>query len=260
MAFLDHPEIIRLVFYPRKHQGKPRETTDTYSLSISVDEDIHIVGRFYLTNNCKFAPTILFFHGNGEIATDYDFIGPTYQHMGINFFVADYRGYGQSGGHPSFSSMIRDAHAIYQGFRRYLSEKEFIGQVSVMGRSLGSASAIEIASHYQEQLSCLIIESGFIYTYNLLRRLGISSSLLPPDREEQASALSLLGSIRIPTLIIHEENDMIIPLEDGAALHKNLGSEHKEFLIIPGAGHNDLLLIGPDDYMEAIGQIITKSG
>ncbi len=259
LTFLDHPDIVRLIFYSRRHQGATRETKDTYSLSIPVDKDINIVGRFYLTNEFKFAPTILFFHGNGEIATDYDFIGPTYQQMGINIFVADYRGYGQSDGHPSFSSMVQDAHAIYQGFRTYLVENNFLSSVSVMGRSLGSASAIEIAAHYQNQLACLIIESGFAYTYNLLRRLGIRSSLLPPKKEEIASTLPLIRKIKIPALFIHGENDIIIPLEDGVALHKNVASENKNILIVPGAGHNDLLLVGPDDYMEAIKRIISET-
>ena len=258
LSFLDHPELIRYIFYPRRHQGAVRESSDTYSLSISIEEGINIVGRFYRTNEYKFAPTILYFHGNGEIATDYDFIGPTYQQMGINLFVVDYRGYGQSDGSPSFSSMIKDAHVIYQKFRTYLLENQFLGPLSVMGRSLGSASAIELAVHYQNQLACLIIESGFAHTYKLLRRLGISSTL-PPEKEGIASNLPFIRKVKIPSLFIHGENDMIIPLGDGVALHKNVSSVNKNILIVPRAGHNDLLLLGPDDYMEAIRKIISET-
>lgn len=85
LTYLDLPEMVRLIFYPRKHQGTVRETEDTYSISFTVDEDIKIIGRFYKAEDNKNAPTILFFHGNGEIVTDYDFIGPTYQQMRINF-------------------------------------------------------------------------------------------------------------------------------------------------------------------------------
>ncbi len=258
LSFLDRSELSRLIFYPRKQQGNIRETEDTYSLSFTVEKDIDIVGRFYRTVDYKYAPTILFFHGNGEIATDYDFIGPTYQQMGVNLFVVDYRGYGKSSGQPSFSNMITDAHTIYQQFRKYLVTNSFTGPVSLMGRSLGSASAIELASHYQDQLACLIIESGFAYTYNLLKRLGIPSSVLPPEREEDVSTIPLIKKVKIPTLIIHGENDMIIPLEDGVALHKNVGADEKDILIIPMAGHNDLLLYGPEDYMTAVKRIITN--
>ena len=47
------------------------------------------------------APSILFFHGNGEIVADYDDLGPLYNRMGINFLAADYRGYGRSTGRPT---------------------------------------------------------------------------------------------------------------------------------------------------------------
>ena len=42
LTFLDHPDMLRLIFYPRKHQGTVRETKDTYSLSFPVDKDIDI--------------------------------------------------------------------------------------------------------------------------------------------------------------------------------------------------------------------------
>ncbi|MFX0087252.1 MAG: alpha/beta hydrolase [Candidatus Hodarchaeota archaeon] len=260
LTFLDDEMIVQRVFYPRKHHGSPpRENKNTFSLKFKISSNIQIIGRFYLSENSKFSPTILFFHGNGAIASDYDFIGPSYQQLGINFFVADYRGYGNSNGSPTFSTMISDSHVIYQQFREYLLKNGFIGSVSVMGRSLGSASAIELASQYQDQIACLIIESGFAHTFDLLRRLGVPSSLLPVDREEEASALPLVKKIKIPFLLIHGENDIIIPLSDGISLYNTIASETKEILIIPQAGHNDLLLMGPEDYMEAIREIIFQS-
>jgi pimeloyl-ACP methyl ester carboxylesterase len=258
-SFIDIPDITRLVFYPRKHQGSIRQNNDTILITFSVDDGVEIVSRFYKAQESKSAPIILSFHGNGEIITDYDFIAPSYQQMGINLLVTDYRGYGKSTGHPNFSNMLGDAHKIYQQFRKFLIENGYIGSVSVMGRSLGSASAIELAWKYQKQISCVIIESGFVNTYNLLHRLGISFSLLPDNREIDVSPLPLLKTIKIPTLVIHGENDVIIPLEDGMTLYKNLASNKKELLIIPNAGHNDLLLIGPNDYMDAIKKIIFES-
>jgi fermentation-respiration switch protein FrsA (DUF1100 family) len=83
--------------------------------------------------------------------------------------------------------------------------------------------------------------------------------LLPVDREDEVSALPLVKKIKIPFLIIHGENDIIIPLDDGISLYNTIASETKEILIIPRAGHNDLLLMGPEDYMEAIRTIVFKS-
>ena len=44
----------------------------------------HSIGaRFHIAG--KEAPNILFFHGNGEIVSDYDDLGPVYNRIGINF-------------------------------------------------------------------------------------------------------------------------------------------------------------------------------
>jgi pimeloyl-ACP methyl ester carboxylesterase len=61
-----------------------------------------------------------------------------------------------------------------------------------------------------------------------------------------------MKEITIPTLIIHGENDFIIPVKNGYALYENVASERKELLIIPNAGHNDLLLVGFQQYIQAV--------
>ncbi|MFX1512867.1 MAG: alpha/beta hydrolase [Promethearchaeota archaeon] len=257
LSFLDQPEILRFVFYPRRPIGKVIESEQIFSLKFPVTNTIYVGGRFYLTD--KKAPILLFFHGNGEMATDYDSIAPLYQQIGVNFYVTDFRGYGISNGSPSFSKMIQDAHTIYNQLSKYLASNEFSGSIGIMGRSLGSASALELVSHYQNQITCLIIESGFVHTYKLLRHLGISPSTLNPEKEEDASLLPLLKKIRIPTLVIHGANDSIIPFSEGETIYNNISSYKKKFLIIPRAGHNDLLIRGFNDYMAAVENILSES-
>ncbi len=252
LSFLDKPEIIQYIFYPRKQSKGLQDSDSIFTILFEISSEIKISGRFYRALNYKFAPTILLFHGNGEIAADYDFIGPMYQNLGINLLAVDYRGYGLSSGTPSFSAMIADSHAIYQQVRNYLLTNEYIGPVSIMGRSLGSASAIEVVFHYQSQIHSLIIESGFAYTYALLKRLGIPQNLLPKEYEDHVSPLSQIKAVKIPVLVIHGENDHIIPLKDGQALFRAISSDDKKFLLIQNAGHNDLLLVGPIEYMKAI--------
>ena len=167
---LDRPEIARLIFHPRSETGSFANTlaTDMY---IPVGEEISVGARFHLAG--KEAPNILFFHGNGEIVSDYDDLGPVYNRMGINFLPVDYRGYGRSGGEPTVSSMMRDCLTVYDFTRKWLSDNGFKGPFIVMGRSLGSASALELASRHVDNIDGLIIESGFAFTEPLLRLLGV---------------------------------------------------------------------------------------
>ena len=132
-----------------------------------------------------------------------------------------------SGGHPTATSMIRDAHKVFQGFKEILKEREAKGPLFLMGRSLGSASAIELAFHYQANVKGLIVESGFADALGLLSRFGVS---IKGAREGVGSFnLEKIQTISIPTLIIHSQYDHIIPLEDGLQLHKTSGARDCAF-------------------------------
>ena len=251
---LDRPEILRFIFYPRRDFSSEPRVPNVVTHFITVDEEVSISCRFYF-NNDK-APNVLFFHGNGEIASDYDDIASLFTGMGINFFVADYRGYGLSGGKPTFSDMIKDAHSIFKGWGQMLSEKGYSGNLFVMGRSLGSAPAIELAYSYQDQIKGLIVESGFADVIRLLAYIGLPVEALGLDRVKASLNLERIQYISIPTLIIHGEYDNLIPVQDGEDLYRSSGAEDKRLLIIPKATHNDIFLVGMDEYLQAIKEFV----
>jgi hypothetical protein len=199
--------------------------------------------------------TLLFFHGNGEIAADYDDLAPFFTRMGLNFFAADYRGYGRSDGRPTVAAMMQDAHAVLDFVWKWLAANAFTGPLIVMGRSLGSAAAIELAAAHPERVAGLIVESGFAFAAPLLRLLGAG----PPAgfREERAfDHLGKIGRVRRPTLVIHAERDHLIPFADGRALYEAAGATDKRLLNIPGADHNDLFARGLHDYLRAVGELV----
>ena len=250
-SILDQPLVLSFVFYPRKDVTPPPPGATDHL--IAVDRGVAVACRFYIHHPS--APSIIYFHGNGEVASDYDYIAPLYNQLGINLFVADYRGYGASGGSPTFSSMVSDAPTIFTAFAGILKEKGYREDIFAMGRSLGSVSALEIAHHHQGQLKGLIIESGFASVSSLLEHLGIppgSLGLKDPDFPN----LTRIRTITIPTLIIHGEYDSLIPLTEGKALFQNSASSNKELVIIPYAEHNDIMLVGTERYFEAIGQFV----
>jgi hypothetical protein len=246
----DHPEIVYRLFFPRREFAGEPNPLNAKNHFVKVDDEIAIGCRFYPARNE--APNILYFHGNGETVPDYDYVAPLYQKRGINLFVADYRGYGMSDGRPTSGSMIRDAHPIFQGFSAFLRDLNYTGSLFVMGRSLGSAPAIEVAYHHQQHLKGLIIESGFASGRNQLIRLGVSH-LFKDVKDPVGFGNDLkIKKITLPTLIIHGEEDEIIPASEGRALYAISGSQSKSSLLIPHAGHNDIMMLGLEAYMGAI--------
>ncbi len=247
----DKPEICRRLFFPRQ-ESDLRRGGDAGRIIIPVDDHVALGGLFHESG--KGAPTILFFHGNGEIAADYDDVGIVYTRMGINFLPVDYRGYGFSSGRPTVTAMMRDSHRVFSFVVSWLSEREFSGPLIIMGRSLGSAPALEIAFHNGESIAGLIIESGFARILPLLSLLGIHD----PNLTEVAGPQNLekIKGVQTPTLLIHAEYDQIIPLAEGEELYRASGAVEKRFVRIPGADHNDIFFRGMDLYLEAMKKFI----
>lgn len=247
---LDQPEIQRVLFYPRREDAWAADSPTARRVAVEVEPGVRIGGRLYPARPS--APLILFFHGNGEIAADYFDIAPAYTQLGIGLLVMDYRGYGTSGGQPSASHLLSDAVAVFGAMGRLCAENGLApSQLYVMGRSLGSAAAIEIAVHAQEQLAGLIIESGFADTFALLARMGARVPGAQEDRDgfHNAGKISRVG---LRTLIIHGQSDVLIPASDARELYRRSGAQDKQLVLIPGAGHNDLMWVGMTQYMDAI--------
>lgn len=250
---LDQPQILMFVFHPREDWTAPPPGACDYA--VPVDEGVSIACRFYPSS--KDSPSVLYFHGNGEVVYDYDDIASLYNGIGVNLFVADYRGYGRSGGTPTFSNTVTDAGVILDFFRTTLHSGGYSGPLFVMGRSLGSLSAVEIASKHDRGLSGLIIESGFASAAKLLLYLIPIMSSIGLDEFEKAS-LERLGSVALPALIMHGEWDEVIPFEQGQVLFDNIGSTDKELVAIPRAGHNDIMITGMEQYFTSISRFVKK--
>lgn len=250
-SILDRPEILRFVFYPRQDWSPPPPGASDHL--VPVEEGISISCRFYPASTGS--PCILYFHGNGEVACDHDWIAPFYNREGIGLFVADYRGYGLSDGRPTFSSMTTDAHPIFSFFLETVRPSANRQPLFLMGRSLGSHSAVELAFHYPEHVRGLIVESGAPNVARLACLFGLSSKGLS-DLEETISAR--IRSITLPALIIHGERDSLIPLSEATTLYEEIGSQQKRLVIIPGADHNDMMLIGMEQYFSAIREFVFR--
>ena len=249
-SHLDMPEVLMGLFHPRPEYGSIERTANTIDVLIPVESNIVVAGRFHMTE--KSASNILFFHGNGEIVSDYDDLGPLYNRMGMNLLVIDYRGYGRSTGRPTISTMMRDCHAIFEFTKGWLGGNGYRGAFIVMGRSLGSASALELISHHKDLINGLVLESSFANTAPLLALLGVNTSEMGFREEKGFRNLEKIRTWDKLTLVIHAEFDHIFPFSEGQALYDACPSQDKTLLKIPGANHNDIFMRGLEAYMKAV--------
>ncbi len=246
---LDRPEISANSFYPRP--GWNPTPPGAEDLEVPVAEGVALSCRFFPAGIPN--PTILFFYGNGETAVDYDNIAPLYQRIGANFLVSDYRGYGRSGGNPSFSNMLNDTHRVLDFTLKFLEDRRHSGPIFVMGRSMGRHAAFELAVNCAKDINGVIIESGRPTLGQFTNSLEESVA-----QRMEADYRAKVASINIPALVIHGEVDSLAPLPEAVSMFQSFGSTEKQMITVPGAGHNDLLYLGQAQYFAAVHDFVSK--
>ncbi|HME56321.1 MAG TPA: alpha/beta fold hydrolase [Candidatus Lokiarchaeia archaeon] len=253
----DNPEITSKIFYPRKAREPLDLPERCDALHFSVSAFIQLGGFFFL--NDRAFPTLLLFHGNGEIVHDYLQISREYMACGVNFAVIDYRGYGFSGGESSFKYLFTDCFAAFDGIVKYLKERSYNGEIFVLGRSLGSICAAELASKTPPGLQGVIFESGVGSTFLLMRDLF---GLVGPDFSEEKmkpwSNDTRIAKFKKPVLIIHGTADRLVPVKHASIIFDAVPhGVYKKKVLIDGAGHNDIQMWN-DEYFPPLKEFIQK--
>jgi len=219
------------VFYPERvlsatpqHLGIPFE-----DVTFLTQDHVKVHGWLIKSPNAK--STIIFFHGNaGNIGDRLGKIDLFYR-MGINVFIIDYRGYGNSEGKPTESGIYLDAVAAYD----YLVSRDDVKGQNLIGygASLGGAVVVDLAT--KRTMRCLILDSTFSSAIDMAKRIYpfIPSFLI----KTKMDSIRKFKDIDIPTLFIHSVEDQTVPIALGKKLY-DAARGPKEFIEITG-GHND---------------------
>ncbi len=179
---------------------------------------------------------LLYLHGNGENLETIRHSGllEQLQDLNISFLVIDYPGYGNSEGKPSEESLLKSAEgAIDTLSKRFLEQR-----IVVCGWSLGASVAILTAAK-NKKVHGLIAMSAWTSLTNVAL-LHFPSWMVKAMPAEKYDSLKASKSVRSPSLLIHGEQDPLIPVQQGEQIASNLPNL-QQWLKVPQAGHNDLL-------------------
>ncbi len=240
-----------IYFPPRFPEGFP--SPESYGLKVEevwlTAEDGVRLNAWYLPNTSS-SKVLLVFHGNAE---NLGYSLPRLRYLarlGTSLLAVDYRGYGRSEGAPNEAGIYRDAEAAY----RYLVERRGCSpkNIFVYGQSLGSAVAIDLASRHE--CGGLIVESAFTSGRELARRMFRIPffEYLPKSRFD---SLAKIARVQAPVLVIHGSRDNVFPSSMAERLYRAAPGA-KSFLLVEGAGHDDVFLTGGEHYLNAIGSVI----
>jgi alpha-beta hydrolase superfamily lysophospholipase len=247
-SIFDSPQFNNNLFYPRPDHSNPPAGTD--ELYIEVDAGVKVHVRRHPNPSAQLS--MVFFHGNGEVVSDYDGLAHIFADLGTELIVCDYRGYGKSDGSPTLRNVMSDAHIILDHLKSNNLMKD---KVCIMGRSLGSACAIELGSS-RDDITCCIVESGYADPIPLVERRGLRIENTTPEEDSLFNNSQKIAKVKCPLLIMHGSHDQIIASAEAELNFKNAGSEKKILNILERVGHNDIMMASGNKYFSTLRSFI----
>ncbi|NOU30540.1 MAG: alpha/beta hydrolase [Polyangiaceae bacterium] len=245
-SMLDHAALSARFFFPRRAKVDPAFWVDTH--------DGERLACFRATPHPG-APTVVYFHGNGEVVSDMLPAFPSWMaSLGCNVVLAEYRGYGMSTGMPALVSQLDDVGTLLDAID--VPDERLV----LFGRSLGSLYAIEGARR-RPGAAALVLESG-IFDVGERVRLRVSAADVGATEEELDAELARyfdpvgsLAAFRGHTLVLHTRHDTIVAAHHAESSHA-AAREPKKLVLFDDGGHNDIFWRNREAYMAAVAELL----
>jgi alpha-beta hydrolase superfamily lysophospholipase len=219
----------RLIFIP-----PPPSYTDEYSgLRFVKTEEGESIAYLHLPA-AEGMPTLLYSHGNAEDLAHSEALYEEFHAGGLGVIAYDYPGYGLSTGTPDEASSQRAIMAVW----KHLTASGIPpSSIIITGRSVGGGPSVWLAS--QTEPAGLILISPFKSAFTTA--FDLPFPLFPRDRFPNLKRIRSFGR---PLLVIHGEDDEVIPVSHGRKLVDACPTKDKKMVGIPYARHNDLFEVG----------------
>jgi pimeloyl-ACP methyl ester carboxylesterase len=232
----------RILFQPPPYDDA---VVETGRVQYKAADGQQLIG--YVVGNPLTAPGVLIcFHGNADLAVwQLDWAREVERHSRHAVFLAEYRGYMSLGGSPTYENTQLDARAAYDHLVSELGVDS--GRIAYFGHSLGSAIATELAEVHPPK--ALLLQSPFS-SAQAMARLIISRPVVVAwkafsrihfDTQRAVSRLDL------PVSVAHGKRDRLVPFRMGVGVYE-AAKRKGQFLLVDGAGHNDVADVGGEEY------------
>ena len=244
-----HPMPLKAGVFEEATSRLPTSTGTFEEVSITTEDGLSITGWLGVPKDPR--GYLLWFHGNaGNNAHRWPDFLEFVSGQRLAVLLIDYRGFGTSEGSPSEEGVYRDATAAWDFLMKRCATPE---STVILGRSLGGAVAIELAS--RKNPAGLILESTFFSMKEMAKKTVpvlplylILRSRFPSDE--------LIGDLDLPILFFHGTADRVVPFHQGRDLAGLAKQERIRFVPVKGADHNDLAATMGGAYFDEVGSFV----
>ncbi len=182
-------------------------------------------------------PTIVFFHGNAGNVGHRSREARQFIEAGLGLLLVTWRYNAGAGGEPSEEGLLTDGRAALdfvaaQGIAEH--------KIVLHGESLGSGVAVAMAA--ERDIGCLVL----VYPYSSVADVAADRFWYAPVRaliQDDYDSVARIGKVRAPILLIHGEQDRIIPVRLARRLYE-AAPEPKEGHFLPDGNHANLYRLG----------------
>jgi len=237
-SILDDPQFFGLFYKgPGINLSKDLSGVESQPLEISLkDKDSKFSSSVHIFKGVPEEPHIFYIPAESDKIEDLLFLAKGLQQYGYTFAIMDWNGA------STFQDFFDIAKASFELFESWKQHNNRSGKTVVMGRSLGTAAALDLATHVQKELLCLILESAFHTTKALLEGMKIDDALLK-DVDDPFENRAKMSKIEKPVLFLHCQRDKVIPVQDIEWLVCESRSKASQFQI---AGANSRQTLASD--------------
>lgn len=268
----DHPMVTQFLF-PNRDPG-PADFADATSGPIrdgtfEVSGGVKISYRLYVPADVSKVKTVVyFFHGKDESVRSMDSCASTFHANGAAILTISYRGFCWGTGTPSLLSLCSDAEQCFEASLPILDSAGLSSAKRVMHAfSIGATCAVHLASTQGSKIHGLIVESGLMSVKTLPMVAMIAPMIFQSDPSkfdklsEPFKTLENMPTVSCPTLVIHGNQDEVVPYAQAEQCYKGCGASKKRLRMCPNAGHcNGRQVINWDEEIKAFLDLVASGG
>jgi fermentation-respiration switch protein FrsA (DUF1100 family) len=191
---------------------------------------------------------------------------PMFRRRNFNILLVDLRHHGRSGG-ANITWGVQEKHDLVAWASWVLAQHGKEGVLGTLGESLGGATVLQHAT-IDPRVAFTIADCPFSSLRGLLTHVLKTDYRLPPSpllelgefwcrvlagfTFASASPINSMDKIQTPVLLVHGEEDALVPAEMSRELFEAKTSGVREIRVFPGAGHAQAFSTDPIGYEDLV--------